>query len=522
MARVAGAGRAIAWVSDESWHAIKLKLNGTFFSRNRRERVIGHDLVVRDARVCLADESRPVTDPVAVLRVAHEAAREGTRIGIETLDRLAQAPRLSEPWPTEARDEFVELLLCGRPAIGIIETLDQRGIWGRLIPEWNHTRSRPQRNPYHLYTVDRHLLETVAEASKLAHRTPRPDLLVMGALLHDIGKGLPGDHSAVGKEMSRKVAARIGFSEADCSTIAMLVEHHLLLTDVATRRDLDDPATIEMVARRVQTTERLAILRSLSEADSIATGVLAWGPWKAQLLEQLTNKVANLLNGAQVDDLVRSGFPTAVQRTLIDDRRVQVLAEDERITVACPDRVGVVYRVAGALALHGLDIVEANINSEAGMVVDEFRVRAPASGIIAWDRVTGDVASALDGKLAIEARLSERVRRERQRHHAGLRRLPSSVTFDNDGSGGLDRDRGRRARQHRPPVPADAGIGRSRSRREDREDPHDRCRRGRHVLRRRSKRPEGPRSRPAGGDPPGPAVRARGRLTPVRSPVTRG
>ena len=294
----------------------------------------------------------------------------------------------------------------------------------------------------------------------------------------------------------------------------MLVEHHLLLTDVATRRDLDDPATIEMVARRVQTTERLAILRSLSEADSIATGVLAWGPWKAQLLEQLTNKVADLLNGAQVDDLVRSGFPTAVQRTLIDDRRVQVLAEDERITVACPDRVGVVYRVAGALALHGLDIVEANINSEAGMVVDEFRVRAPASGIIAWDRVTGDVASALDGKLAIEARLSERVRRERQRHHAGLRRLPSSVQFDNDASGdatvievGGPDSTGLLFR-------LTTGAGRPGSRREDREDPHDRRRRGRHVLRRRAERPEAPGSRPPGRDPSGPAVRARSGLTP--------
>src|SRR5690606_4147303 len=101
---------------------------------------------------------------------------------------------MPDPWPLEARERLVELLLTGPPAVGIIESLDQRGLWTRVLPDWEHTRSHPQRNAYHTYTVDRHLVEAAVGAAALAAGVDRPDLLVIGALLHDIGKGLPGDH----------------------------------------------------------------------------------------------------------------------------------------------------------------------------------------------------------------------------------------------------------------------------------------------------------------------------------------
>ena len=109
-----------------------------------------------------------------------------------TLRLLRDAPALPEPWPDDARRRFVDLLFNGPASIPVVETLDQFGLWTPLLPEWEPTRSLPQRNVFHRFTVDRHLLECSAEAASLAHRTPRPDLLVVGALLHDIGKGRPG------------------------------------------------------------------------------------------------------------------------------------------------------------------------------------------------------------------------------------------------------------------------------------------------------------------------------------------
>ena len=125
-----------------------------------------------------------------------------------------------------------------------MESLDQHGLLVRLIPEWAAVRNKPQRNAYHTYTVDRHLLEAAALAAGLTDTVERPDLLLVGTLLHDIGKGYPGDHTTVGMEVVQRIAPRMGFSAADVAVLVELVRHHLLLPDTATRRDLDDPTTI--------------------------------------------------------------------------------------------------------------------------------------------------------------------------------------------------------------------------------------------------------------------------------------
>jgi [protein-PII] uridylyltransferase len=433
MSRVAVDGRAIAWVSDESWHEIRTNLEASRFGRFRRDRPIEDDLVLRDGRIALPDESATVTDPVAVLRVAVAAARVPTRISVPTLEALQAAPDLDEPWPTEARDLFVQLLESGTAAISVVEALDRWGLWVRLVPEWEPTRSKIQRNVLHRFTVDRHLLEAASEASRLGARTRR-DLLEMSALLHDIGKGYPGDHSEVGEELSTTICTRMGFEPSDVAMIAHAVRHHLLLPDVATRRDLDDPATIEFVARTVQTPERLALLRAVSEADGLATGPLAWSEWKAQLVDQLANRTSKLLAGDRVDEVVSDPFPTEAQRQLLRKGGVQFLAEDDSITVVCPDRPGVFHRVAGVLALHGLDVISAAIHSEDGMALDEFRVDAGPSGMIPWDRVGEDVAKVLEGRLAIQARLDERIRTHRGRRRPGIHQLGHAVRFDNDAS----------------------------------------------------------------------------------------
>lgn len=432
MSRVAAAGRAIAWSSDESWYETGLRSGAGLRDRLRRERPLEDDLVLRAGRVCLEDESEPVTDPIAVLRVALGAARHGKRIGLATLSALQSAPQLPTPWPDEARRRFVDLILNGPASIPVVEALDQYGVWCPLLPEWEPTRSLPQRNVFHRYTVDRHLLECSAEAASIAHRTPRPDLLVIGALLHDIGKGHPGDHSEVGEQLATDIATRMGFVPDDVATIAMLVRHHLLLPDVATRRDLEDPATVQMVAELVGTPERVALLRALSEADGLATGPTAWGPWKAQLVEQLASKVAASLNGDDPGQGERSAFPTPAQRELMAGEVPHVVSDGERVTIVAPDRRGLFARLAGVISLHGLDVVEANVHSEDGVALDEFRVVVGASGVVPWDAVSADILKALEGRLAVQARLEERARSMRRRRTVGVSQFPPRVRFDND------------------------------------------------------------------------------------------
>lgn len=432
MSRVAGAGRAIAWASDESWYEIALRSGGGLKQRLRKERALDDGLVLRSGRVCLEDESSPVHDPIAVLRVALGAARTSKRIGLATLSALEGAPPMPEPWPEEARRRFVDLLLNGPASIPVVEALDQFDLWCPLLPEWRPTRSLPQRNVFHRFTVDRHLLECSAEAASIAHRTPRPDLLVVGALLHDIGKGHPGDHSEVGQPLAESIATRMGFDADDVATIGLLVRHHLLLSDVATRRDLEDPATIAMITDVVTTPEQLALLRALSEADGLSTGPTAWGPWKSQLVDQLSARVANVLNGHEVEDTDVVSFPTPEQRALMEQGGSHVLSDGERLTVISADRRGLFFRMAGVISLHGIDVVEANVHSEGGMAVDEFRVVVGGSGVVPWKAVEGDVRKALDGRLAVQARLDERARSVRRRRTIGVSQFPPRVRFDND------------------------------------------------------------------------------------------
>lgn len=432
MAGVAAAGRSIAWASDETWHELELSWGTGVLDRFRSGRPLGGDMVLRGGRVHLVDAAVAQHDPSTVLRVAVAAARHSARLAADTLEVLAAAPAPPEPWPAAVRDTFVELLSTGPAAIPVVEALDQQGLWTTLLPEWAPTRSRPQRNVFHRFTVDRHLLECAAEAAALAPRTPRPDLLVVAALLHDIGKAHPGDHSVAGADLTAAIVTRIGFDAEDSATAAFLTRHHLLLPDVATRRDLDDPATIEMVARIVGTPERLALLHALTEADGRATGPTAWSTWKAGLVDQLAARVVALLGGEEPGASNGSVFPSDAQRARMRARVTEVVGDGDRVTIVCPDRKGLFSRVAGVLTLHDLDVVEANVHSERGMALEEFRVTAGGSGIVAWDRVEQDLRRALDGRFALEARLDEHQRSRRRPHHAGVSQLPTSVRFDND------------------------------------------------------------------------------------------
>ena len=434
MAGIAAAARTVAWIGDEAWH----KVSAAQASRARllgwrsRERAPG--LVVRAGQVHLEPSADPAVNPLLVFEAATLAAGKGVRLARETLARLAErTPPPPEVWPDDLRARFVALLAEGHRAIGPIEALDHVGAWERYLPEWGVVRNRPQRNAYHRFTVDRHLLETVANAAGLVDRVDRPDLLLLGALLHDIGKGRPGDHTEVGMELVVEIGSRLGCSSADTEVLVDLVRHHLLLPDAATRRDLDDPATIEGVAAVVGDTNRLQLLWALTEADSLATGPAAWSRWKADLVRDLVRRVDHHLSGGDPAALSVARFPDDRQSHLLAAGRRSVEGRDDTLEVVAPDRPGLFARVAGVLALHGLDVVAGDATGDGAMALEQFTVTSRFGASIDWDRVIDHVHAALDDRLAIEARLAERTRTYAP-SRPGPVTSPATVRFDDAAS----------------------------------------------------------------------------------------
>jgi [protein-PII] uridylyltransferase len=433
MARIAEAARAIAWTSDDAWRRLA-SVRGSPLGQGTRAVVLEAGLRVENGQVAL-DDGVPANDLTVVLRAAATAARLGVVIERRSLERLAAAASpWVEPWSADARHHLVELLRTGSSAIGVIESLDRRGVWGCVLPEWLSVRSLPQPDAFHDFTVDRHLLETAAAAARLARRVSRPDLLLTAALLHDIGKGSAGDHTEAGVVLAGRVCRRMGFAPDDVSTVSALVEHHLLLRDVASRRDIEDPATAERVAGAVGSIERLRLLAALTEADGRATGPSAWDPWTAELLARLVGRVTRRLRGRERGRDAGAAFPTADQlaRLMAGDRWIEV--SGDVLTVMTADRPGVFSRVAGVLALHGLDVLAAAAYSTRRRALAEFRVTDPLRDEPPWSRVTADLELALDGRLALEARLSERARTYGRARRGAIGDRAPTVGFDDRAS----------------------------------------------------------------------------------------
>ena len=430
MADVAAAGRTIGWLCEENWGRLSTP------SKPEPEQLVAPGIVMRAGEIELTADADPQADPTLVLQAAVGAARHDCRIGRATLERLNDEVELwPGVWPLGATDHLVALLLEGHRSISVLEALDQRELISRLLPEWEPVRSKPQRNAYHRFTVDRHLWEAAANAAEIADRVSRPDLLVLGAFLHDLGKGYPGDHTEVGMDLVRTIGPRLGFGAADVEVLVMMVEHHLLLPDVAMRRDLTDEATIAQVAEVVGSVEVLDLLHALTEADSMATGPAAWGTWKEGLVNDLVERVRFVLGGGDVGEATWRLFPDAETLELMARGAINIVTQEDLVTVVCPDSSGTFGQIAGVLTLHGLDVVSAQAHSdEGGMAASQFRIQGPDSSID-WVAIEGDLSLALANEFALEARLAERARTYRRRRPTQAEQPgPPTVEYDDDAS----------------------------------------------------------------------------------------
>ena len=430
MARIATVGRRVMWITQEVWARLDPPRN-----RSKHAQPIAPGVTLINGEVHLENEADPTTDPTLVLRVATAAARLDCRIDRDSLDRLGRFARTwPSPWPAGASDDLVALLLEGEGAISAWEALEQRDLVSKVIPEWAAVRCRPQRNAFHRFTVDRHLWQTAANAARLSDRVTRPDLLVIAALFHDLGKGYPGDHTEVGLRLFAEIGPRMGLSNDDTRTVMTLIEHHLLLPDIATRRDVSDDATISFVAERVGDAVTLQLLDTLTEADALATGPTAWGAWKQGLVRMLVTRVQQVLSGENIDTSTWRLFPDATTLETMARGERNIHPHRDAITVVCPDRPGLFTSVAGVLAVHGLDILSAEAHSDAqGMAASRFHLReAPIDG---WDAVERDIHAAFNGELDVGARLVERAATYTRRKQESARGpQPAFVRFDDAAS----------------------------------------------------------------------------------------
>ncbi|MFC9595423.1 [protein-PII] uridylyltransferase [Streptomyces sp. NPDC056944] len=460
------AARTVSYASDVTWREV----NRVLRARSVRPRLrtllgrggtkppvertpLAEGVVEMDGEAVLARSARPERDPVLPLRAAAAAAQSALPLSLHAVRRLAAAAGpLPVPWPAEAREELVTLLGAGEATVPVWEALEAEGLVTRLLPDWERVRCRPQRNPVHTWTVDRHLVETAVRASSLTRRVGRPDLLLVAALLHDIGKGWPGDHSVAGETIARDLAARIGFDRTDTAVVATVVRHHLLLVETATRRDLDDPATVQSVAAAVGSLGTLELLHALTEADALATGPAAWSSWRASLVADLVKRVAGVLTGAPLPD-PEAAAPSAEQERLamealrtgepvlaLHTRDEQPLDEEEpepvgvELLIALPDQPGVLPAVAGVLALHRLTVRAADLRAvdlpgglgSGSVLVLDWRVAAEYGSLPEAARLRADLVRALDGSLDIPARLAEREAAYPRRR--GLAAPPPRVT----------------------------------------------------------------------------------------------
>src|SRR3989440_1457722 len=389
--RIAQDARTVAYAIDDAWRSVDRWKGGTPKGR----RPIGRDVVAQDGEAVLARAAvGPRPDPSLALRVAAAAAAERLPIARPTLEWLAALfPPPPGPRPATAREALLTLLGAGPPLIPGWEACDRDGLGGGWIPEWIRVRGMPQHNPVHRYTVDRHLVQAAAEAARYAREVARPDLLVLASFLHDVGKGLPGDHSVAGAPVASAITAAIGLPAPDVAMVGKLVRLHLLLPDVATRRDLADPVTIRSVATAVGDVPTLDLLYGLTRADAAATGPGAWSEWKGRLVADLVHRVRATLDTGEVPPA-----PTP-DPALVAGPLPAVHVEGQRVAVAATDRRGLLAAGAGCLALHRLDVVTADTATVDGVALVQCAVQTRYGGLPDPTDLAADLRRAALGQL---------------------------------------------------------------------------------------------------------------------------
>ena len=383
MSDVAQAARSVDYLLEFTWHQLEQRAKDGFgrFLRKPRTDTVAKNLNVSQREIFINPQADVASDPMLGLRAAATAAQLGLPISLDSYSLLSTALNagkglLPNPWPREAREYLISLIGAGESMVSIFEALDQEEIIFHWLPEWRALRSLPQRNALHRHTVDRHMVETAVHAAALTRTVHRPDLLLFAALFHDIGKGDSEDHSIRGERLIEPLAQRIGFPQEDVEIIKILVKHHLLLSATATRRDLDDPATIQSIVTVIPDLTTLELLHALSVADGEATGSAGWSDWKATLVSDLVSRVKKAISGSTT--IAKQPEISPEQLKIAESGVLQVNLEKREngysIEIISPDKPGLLSLVAGVLNTSRLDVRSARTKTHGASAVMKWIV----------------------------------------------------------------------------------------------------------------------------------------------------
>lgn len=462
-------------------------------------KVVEQGVELRNNRICLTETVENLhRKPQLLMRIFLASARFGVPVHHRSrkvisanldvvTDKVRSSGRLSRP--------FFEILMGAQDVLAVLETMLETGMLAAYIPEFERITTLAQHDLYHIFTVDRHSLQAVAELQQVVDGEPAifknvvsPRILYFAVLLHDIGKGAGGDHSRIGAELARDVGERVGFSEDESDTLAFLIRHHLFLPENALRRDLSDDVFIGRCAEMIGSTDRLAMLYLISVADSKATGPSAWSDWKSTLLMEmflkiharlesevegerselvapgheaqgiawLRDRVAQLLIGEEVlmdigelaDDYLISFTPEVVaghllihaenrkllrQKSLVFGRRQD---GQYSLLIMSYDRPGLLAKICGVLTLHSLAVLNAQIFTWAdGTVVDAIDIRGHEGAEFDekdWQALNRDLDLAINHRLGLAHRLYQKLSRSYGRRKEPVNRHESRVIIDND------------------------------------------------------------------------------------------
>ena len=417
MSDVARAARTVDYLLNYTWHALEHKEKDGLGRILKRPRIttVAKNVSASNREIVIDPLTSLNDDPVCGLRAAATAAQLGLPLSLDTCTELSEnlksgQGKLPTPWPREARELLISLIGAGEAMVGIFESLDQEEIIFEWIPEWMSVRSLPQRNALHRHTVDRHMVETAVHAAKLTRKVQRPDLLLFAALFHDIGKGANEDHSIRGVRLIEPIAQRIGFDAKEIEILKNLVLHHLLLSSTATRRDLDDPATIQSIVSLIPDVNTLELLHALSIADGEATGSAGWSDWKATLVNDLVQRVKRAMAGAE---FAQQPEVSAEQMAQAEKGELRVTLEEHSsgyaVEVISPDKPGLLSIVAGVFNISRLDVKSARTKTlENSAVMYWIVTPEPHAPETSATKLHGLIADALLDSKDVEEKLIAR------------------------------------------------------------------------------------------------------------------
>ncbi len=435
MYRIAEAGRFVSRSLDENFRVPMGKRHSSKVLTDEWG-TIPKGVFSHGTEVCLDPAALAHLDASVIIKMAATSLSLGMGLCIDALSLCAgRLEPLLTTWDSQTITALVTLFSYGDDSIAILERLDHYGLLDKVLPEWKRVRYLPQRNAYHTYTVDRHLIEAGVAAGRLRRRVSRPDLLIIAALLHDIGKGLNGDHSHEGAQIANVIAQRMGLSQYEVEVVDRLVEHHLLLVDTATRRDISDPKTVHDVATKVVDTLTLELLRVLTEADSKATGPVAWSLWKEELLDGLFQATLAHMRGESSNP--NPHFPGKFEVDLMHsfDGTLIVSGEADTLWVVAADEVGLFAKITGTLAVLGLAILSADVFSQDGVAIERFRVARAHGREPNWARFQIEALKTLADPTTLEARILEKTKANRTRRKvAESAKILPRVTIHRDAS----------------------------------------------------------------------------------------